>query len=82
MAGKIKFNSRGFHQLINTAGVRRAVHDAAYRIKQTAGDGTRVKEIRGGYGGGRPVAFVVTQPKTPEEAEAQRDALERAAHGA
>lgn len=76
----IKFKSQGFHQIINAAGTARVVHDAAYSMATRAG-GLRVREIHGGYGGGRPVAFVVTDGKDAKEAAAQRRALQAAAIG-
>lgn len=76
----IKFRSQGFHQVINTAGTARAVHDAAHSIAARAG-GLRVREMHGGYGGGRPVAFVVTSGKTAREAAEQRRALQAATIG-
>ena len=42
----------------------------------------KVRQMVGGYGGGRQVAFVVTKPKTAKESEQQREALESAVHGA
>ena len=73
----IKFNSRAFHQILNTAGTARAVNAAAYRISSAA-PGTIVRRKYGGFGGGRPIAYVVTQAKTPEEAEEARERLESA----
>lgn len=85
MAGQtktyIKFISSGFHQVINAPGTSRAVHDAAYRIAAKAGTNVRVKERSGDFGGGRPIAYVVTSAKTPLEAEAARRALEAAVVG-
>ena len=78
---KIKFNSRAFRQILVGGGTMRAVTDAAYRMRSHA-RGAVVRSRIGGYGGGRAIAYVVTQPKTPEEAEQQREALEAAAHGA
>lgn len=73
----IKFNSRAFHQILNSGGTARAVSAAAYRIKAGA-PGTVVRTRHGGFGGGRPIAYVVTQAKTPEEAEEARESLESA----
>lgn len=73
----IKFNSRAFHQILNTAGTARAVNDAAYRISSAA-PGTVVRRKYGGFGGGRPIAYVVTRATTPEEAEEARERLESA----
>lgn len=75
---RIKFLDSGFHRILNSAGTRRAVNDAAYRIAAKAGHGTRVRQMQGGFGGGRPIAVVATHAKTPEEAEAAREALESA----
>lgn len=81
MAGNtIKFNSRAFRRILTGGGTMRAVSDAAYRMASRA-TGTVVRTRIGGYGGGRAIAYVVTQPKTPEDAERQREALESAAHG-
>ena len=41
-----------------------------------------MKQMQGGFGGGRPIAIVATHAKTPEEAERDREALESAANGA
>ena len=76
---KIKFISAGFHAVLNTGGTRRAVNDAAYRIAAKAGNGVRVHQMQGDFGGGRPIAVVATHAKTPEEADAAREALESAA---
>ena len=76
----IKFNSSAFRRILTGGGTMRAVTNAAYRMSSRAG-GTVVRSRIGGYGGGRAIAYVVTQPKTPEQAEAQREALESAAHG-
>lgn len=73
----IKFNSRAFHQILNTSGTARAVNAAAYRIKAGT-PGTVVRTRHGGFGGGRPIAYVVTQATTPEEAEEARERLESA----
>ena len=75
---RIKFLNSGFHRILNSAGTRRAVNDAAYRIAAKAGHGTRVRQMQGDFGGGRPIAVVATHAKTPEEAEAAREALESA----
>ena len=73
---QIKFNSRAFHQILNSGGTSHAVHETAYRIAYKAGSGMRVKERHGNFGGGRPIAYVVTHARTPEEAEDQRKRLE------
>lgn len=73
---KIKFIDAGFHAILGRSG--RAVNDAAYRIASKAGHGTRVRQMMGGFGGGRPIAVVATHAKTPEEAETAREALESA----
>lgn len=75
---RIKFLNSGFHRILNSAGTRRAVNDAAYRIAAKSGHGTRVRQMQGGFGGGRPIAVVATHAKTPDEAEAAREALESA----
>ena len=77
-SNKIKFIDAGFHAILNSGGTSRAVNDAAYRIASKAGHGTRVRQMMGGFGGGRPIAVVATHAKTPEEAEAAREALESA----
>lgn len=76
----IKFKDAGFRAILNSAGTAGMVHDAAYRIASRAG-GLRVKERKGSFGGGRPIAYVVTTAKNPIEAEKQRRALEAAVHG-
>ena len=79
---RIKFLDSGFIRILNSAGTRRAVNAAAYRIAHGAGGSVRVKQMQGGFGGGRPIAIVATHAKTPEEAERDREALESAANGA
>ena len=81
MATKIKFLSSGFRRILTDAGTRRAVNDAAYRMSSRV-TGARVRTTIGGYGGGRHIAYVVTNPKTAADAERQREALESAVHGA
>ena len=77
----IKFKSSGFRQILVGGGTMRAVADQAYRMKSRV-PGAVVRKRIGGYGGGRAIAYVVTQPKNAEESERQREALEAAAHGA
>lgn len=81
MANKIKFISSGFRRILTGAGTRRAVNDAAHRMSSGV-PGSKVRQMVGGYGGGRQVAFVMTNPKTAKESEQQREALESAVHGA
>lgn len=78
---KIKFNSRAFRRILVGGGTMKAVAGAAYRMRSRA-NGSVVRTRIGNYGGGRAIAYVVTQPKTPEQAEQQREALEAAVHGA
>lgn len=78
---RIRFNSAAFARILKGSGTMRAVSDAAYRIRSGV-DGAIVRTRIGNYGGGRAIAYVVTQPKTPEDAASQREALEAAAHGA
>lgn len=78
---KIKFNSRAFRRILVGGGTIRAVANQAYRMKSRV-PGAVVRKRIGKYGGGRAIAYVVTQPKTPEQAEQQREALEAAVHGA
>lgn len=78
---RIKFKSRGFRQILVGGGTLKAVSGAAYSIRSKV-PGAAVRTKVGGYGGGRVIAFVVTKPKTAEEAESQREALEAAVHGA
>lgn len=75
---QIKFIDRGFHAVLNSGGTARVVGDAAYRIAHQSGHGTRVRTMHGGFGGGRPIAIVATHARTPEEADAAREALESA----
>lgn len=77
----IRFNSKAFARILKGGGTMRVVSDAAYRMRSHA-PGTVVRTRIGGYGGGRAIAYVVTMPKTPEQAVSQREALEAAAHGA
>ena len=78
---KIRFNSRAFDRILKGSGTMRVVSDAAYRMRSRV-PGAVVRTRIGNYGGGRAIAYVVTQPKTPEQSESQREALEAAAHGA
>lgn len=78
---QIKFRSAGFRRILMGGGVASFVTSEAYRIKSRAGKGTVVRTVRGDYGGGRTVAFVRTNARTPVEAEQQRERLEAAAHG-
>ena len=77
----IRFNDKAFHTIIMSSGTRQAVSNAAGRIYNAAGGGMRVRSMVGNYGGGRPIAFVATTAKTPEEAATQRERLEAAALG-
>lgn len=79
-ANRIKFNSHAFTRILTGNGTKKAVDDAAYRMRAHA-PGTVVRSRVGGYGGGRAIAYVVTQPKTPEQAATQRESLESAVHG-
>ena len=78
---RIKFKSAGFRRILVGGGTMRAATSAAYRMKARV-PGTTVRAKIGGYGGGRAIAYVVTQPKDARDAEQQREALEAAAHGA
>lgn len=78
---KIKFNSKGFRQILVGPGVSAVVASQAFRIANRAGKGVVARTITGNYGGGRTVGFAQTTAKTPEDAERQREALEAAVHG-
>lgn len=79
MATRIKFRSEGFRAILTGQGVRGAVVKAAQGIAAQV-PGATVRVIQGGYGGGRVVAFVRTNPTTPEEGAKQLAALESAIH--
>lgn len=79
---KIKFNSRAFARIIKSPGTKRLIHDTAYRMRHAANnEDIKVKELAG-RGDGRPIAVVATRAKTPEAADAAREALESAAMSA
>lgn len=78
-ANRIIFNSRAFDRILHGAGTVRAISDAAYRMASAA-PGTHVNML---HASTRAIAFVATNKRaSPEQAEAQREALESAAHGA
>ncbi len=79
MATRIKFRSEGFRAILTGQGMRGAVVKTAQGIADRV-PGASVRVIQGGYGGGRVVAFVKTNPKTPEEGAEQLAALEAAIH--
>lgn len=79
---QIKFINAGFHAILNSGGTKRAVNDVAFRMASRAGGTTRVRQMQGGFGGGRPIVIVATHARTPQEAERDREALESVANGA
>lgn len=78
---RIKFKSAGFRRILVGGGTMRAVTSAAYRIRSQVPNAV-VRAKIGGYGGGRAIAYVATQPRSAKDAEQQREALEAAIHGA
>ena len=77
----IRFNSRAFRAILVGGGTRNAVSEVAGRYYNALDGAAKVRTIIGNYGGGRVVAFVPTQPKTPEDAVALRERLESAVNG-
>lgn len=77
---RIKFDSAGFGIILRGAGTRGAVHSVASRIQASVPEST-VRVMQGGYGGGRVVGFVTTNPASAEDAVLQREALESAVLG-
>lgn len=77
----IRFNSAAFRAILVSGGVRSAVSSVAGRYYNALGGRAKVQTIIGNYGGGRVVAFVRTQPSSPEEAVELRERLEGAAMG-
>lgn len=77
----IKFNSQAFRAILVSGGTRAAVSDVAGRMYNALDGRASVRTIIGNYGGGRVVAFVRTQPTTPEESVELRERLEGAVMG-
>lgn len=77
----IRFNSRAFRAILVGGGTRNAVSEVAGRYYNALDGAAKVRTIIGNYGGGRVVAFVTTQPKTPEDAVVLRERLESAVVG-
>ena len=83
---KITFNSDGFRQILNGAGVKQEVTRAAEKIQAQANanlhsehtQGFAVKTWRGGYGGGRWIASVMTTDHATMVAQSEDKALSRA----
>lgn len=77
----IRFSSQAFRAILVGGGTRSAVGDVAGRFYNALDGNAKVRTIIGNYGGGRVVAFVTTDAKTPEQAELLRERLEAAAVG-
>ena len=83
---RITFNSDGFRKILNSAGVRAEVTKAAEMIQAKANanlhsehsKGFAVKTWRGGYGGGRWIASVMTTDHATMVAQSEDKALSRA----
>lgn len=82
---RIKFNSKGFKEILCGDGVHEAVTDAAQAIQGRAnanntrgGEGFSCETWMGNYGGGRWVASVSTTDRKSQIAEAEDKALSRA----
>lgn len=77
----IEFDHEAFHQIIESGAVRSVLMAQAGRIAAATGSGARSRVIEGGYGGGRPVAFVSVASGDPERFQRFVRALEGAVHG-
>lgn len=82
---KIKFISKGFHDILCSGGVKGVVQEATDSIRASAnannsrgGDGFSGNVWMGGYGGGRWVGSVTTTDRKSRIAEAEDKALSRA----
>lgn len=75
---EIEHKSDGWREVLFSQGVSSLVTSTANGIAARAGDGFTVSTIKGGFGGGRPVAFV--SASTPEAliAETEDKAMTRA----
>lgn len=71
---QIEFISAGFKAILESDGVKELVEDQAKAIADRANG----NNDRGGYGGGRWVAFVSTTDKSSMLAESEDKALTRA----
>lgn len=85
MAGQmeIEFISEGFKEILNSDGVRALVESEAEKIAAKAnssidGDGFVTKVWKGGYGGGRWVASVMTSDRESVIAESEDKVLTKA----
>lgn len=76
----IQFDTNGFRAILCGGGTKGAVYSAAGKLASGV-PGAKARAIIGGYGGGRWVGFVTTNPDTPEAAVVQRELLEAALHG-
>ena len=77
----IRFNSNTFRAILMSSGTRSAIGSVQSSVYGAAGFQPTVRTIAGNYGGGRLIGFVATHATTPEEATAQREALEAAVMG-
>jgi hypothetical protein len=80
---RIQFDSAGFKALLESDGVCDLVTDTAEDIAQRANangntDGFATSVMRGGYGGGRWIAFAKSTTAEATKAEAEEKALTRA----
>lgn len=82
---KIKFNSDGFKQILNSDGCKAVVESAAKTIQDKANanlteesEGFSMHSWQGNYGGGRWIASVNTTDYASCKAEAENKALSRA----
>ena len=83
---RIVFNSDGFREILQSAGVKSLVEETANGIQVKAnanlagesGEGYEASVISGGYGGGRWIGFVSSTDKASVEAESEDKALSRA----
>lgn len=82
---RIKFNSKGFKEILCGDGVHELVTNAAQEIQSRAnanntrgGEGFSCETRIGNYGGGRWIAFVSTTDRKSQIAEAEDKALSRA----
>lgn len=86
MSVRIQFNSDGFREILQSAGVKALVEETANDICSKANanlggessEGYDVSVISGGYGGGRWVGFVSSADAEAAAAESEYKALSRA----
>ena len=84
---RIEFNSDGFKQILMSSEVQSMVYDASQRIASDASskvigdsDGFIPEVKKGGFGGGRWIAYVTAADDAAAEAESESKVLTGAVH--